>query len=181
MDHFFADADPEDTGSTTGRADTNHPLPDRPDRPAPAAGTGTADRPISRLRRPRPGTGADGIAGAMRYRAEEQLVPSGGTLLLETGESWGEGLSLSGDGGLLLTPGRYDVRFVADGKGDACGAVFSLNGATLPFTAALLPGAGRIALLALLDLRAAAILSVENNCAGIVSYRSAVLTALQLK
>ncbi len=180
MDHFFADADPEDAGSPTGRADTDHPLPDLP---APAAGTDTADRPFSRLhRRPRPGgTGADGIAGAMRYRAEEQLVPSGGTLLLETGERWGEGLSLSGDGGLLLAPGRYDVRFVADGKGDACGAVFSLNGATLPFTAAQLSGTARIALSAILDLRAAAILSVENNCPGAVSYRSAVLTALQLK
>lgn len=191
MHDFFGRPDPEDPGSPADRPDTDLPLPDRPD---PAADTGTAARPSSRPGRPRPQprrllpSRAEGaIAGATRYRAEKQLVPSGGTLLLEVSESEGEGIAASGDGGLLLQRGRCLVSFTADaqesGQGEL-GAVFALNGATLPFTAALLPAADggkqRVALTALLDLRAAAILTVENNCGGEVRYENAVLTALKL-
>ena len=191
MHDFFGRPDPEDPGSPADRPDTDIPLPDRPD---PAADTDTAARPPflpgrlhPQLRRPLASRVDNAIAGAMRYRAEKQLVPSGGTLLLEVSESAGEGIAPSGDGGLLLQRGRCLVSFAADaqesGQGEL-GAVFSLNGATLPFTAALLPaaegGRQRIALTALLDLRAAAILTVENNCGGAVGYENAVLTALKL-
>lgn len=186
MHDFFGNPDPEDPGSPADRPDTDLPLPDRP---GPAADTDTADRPSSRPGRPRPlpARTEGAIAGAMRYRAQVQRVPSGGTLLLEVSESEGEGIAASGDGGLLLERGRCLVSFTADaqesGQGEL-GAVFALNGATLPFTAALLPAADggkqRVALTALLDLRAAAILTVENNCSGEVRYENAVLTAVRL-
>ena len=129
----------------------------------------------------RPGSGEGALASAMRYRAEAQTVPSGGELRLETAELHGEGIRTSGDGGLLLEPGRYLSSFAADAAGETdCGAVFALNGVTLPFTAARHPGDGRLALTAVLDLIGTAILTVENNCGGTVTYRSAVLTAVRL-
>ena len=189
MDDFFAYTGPGDPGSPADRADTD---PDLPDRPAPAAGTDIAALPFSptgtdpagrrpRLRRPgRPDERFS--ASAMRYRAGAQTVPSGGALALEVAGSCGEGAEASGDGGLLLVRGRYFVTFAADAEGRDAGAVFALNAAVLPFTASLLPGAAgrRIALAAVLDLNAAAILTVENNCGGDVTYRNAVLSALRL-
>ena len=188
MDHFFVSSGP-DPGD-----------PDRSGRPrpAPAEATGTAapaeDPAPLRLRRPRPdgadragdrrprpGGDEDALTSAMRYRAEAQTVPSGGELRLETAELHGEGIRTSGDGGLLLEPGRYLSSFAADAAGETdCGAVFALNGVTLPFTAARHPGDGRLALTAVLDLIGTAILTVENNCGGAVTYRSAVLTAVRL-
>lgn len=194
MNPFFVSSGPEDPGD-----------PDRPGRlrPDPAEGTGTADpadRPDRRPRRltgedpaggrhhprrqdgdRRPGSGEGVLAGAMRYRPESQSIPSGGTLLLELSETHGEGIQSSGDGGLLLAPGQYLCSFAADAEGEGdCGAVFALNGATLPFTAAQLPGPGRLVLTALPDLIGAAILTVENNCGGTVQYHNAVLTVIRL-
>ena len=187
MDHFFVSSGP-DPGD-----------PDRSGRPAPAEGTGTAapaedPAPLRRLRlrpdgadpaggdrRPRPDGAEYALASAMRYRAEAQTVPSGGELCLETAELRGEGIRISGDGGLLLEPGRYLCSFAADAAGErGCGAVFALNGAAMPFTAAQLPTDGRLALTAVPDLIGAAILTVENSCAAVVSYRNAVLTAVRL-
>ena len=194
MDHFFVSSGPEPGD------------PDRSGRacPAPAEAMGTAapaEDPDRRLRphrlrpdgedpdggrRPRrtpdrPGGAEGGLASAMRYRAEAQTVPSGGELRLEISEIHGEGIRTSGDGGLLLEPGQYLCSFTADAAGEAdCGAVFALNGVTLPFTAARHPGDGRLALTAVLDLIGTAILTVENNCGGTVTYRSAVLTAVRL-
>lgn len=189
MNPFFVSSGPEDPGDPD--------RPGRPDRPASAADTDTAapaDRPDRRPRltgadpagdhplpRRRPGPGEGALASAMRYRPESQTIPSGGTLLLEMSETNGEGIQSSGDGGLLLVPGRYLCSFAADTDGESdCGAVFALNGATLPFTAAQLPAPGRVALTAVPDLIGAAILTVENNCGSTVQYRNAVLTVLRL-
>ena len=193
MNPFFVSSGPEDPGD-----------PDRPGRPRPdpAEGTGTADpadRPDRRPRltgedpagdrlrrlRPdgdrRPGPGEGVLASAMRYRPEGQQIPSGGTLLMEMSETHGESIRTSGDGGLLLSPGQYLCSFTADAEGEGdCGAVFALNGATLPYTAARLPGPGRLTLTALPDLIGAAILTVENSSGGTVQYRNAVLTAVRL-
>ena len=194
MNPFFVSSGPEDPGD-----------PDRPGRPHPdpAEDTGTADpadRPDRRLRRltgedpaggrphprrpdgdRRPGVGESVLAGALRYRPESQSIPSGGTLMLELSETHGEGIQSSGDGGLLLAPGQYLCSFAADAEGEGdCGAVFALNGATLPFTAALLPGPGRLALTALPELIGAAILTVENSSGETVRYRNAVLTVIRL-
>lgn len=122
---------------------------------------------------------------AMRYQPEEQTVPSGAALTLGVVEAHGRSaISASGDGGLLLSAGRYYVSFTADAQtdgADGLGAVFALNAATLPFTASLLAQTeARLTLAALLDLTAAGILTVENNSAGAVRYRSAVLTAVRL-
>ena len=122
---------------------------------------------------------------AMRYQAEEQTVASGAALTLGVDEVHSRGaISASGDGGLLLSAGRYFVSFAADAQTDGAeglGAVFALNAATLPFTAALLmQKEARLTLAALLDLTAAGILTVENNSAGEARYRSAVLTAIRL-
>ena len=192
MNPFFVDSGPGGAGD-----------PDRPGRPRPGPLEGTdtagpADRPPRRLRpltgedpdggRPRrpdgdrrPGPGEKVLASAMRYRPEQQTVPSGGSLLLEMSETHGEGIRISGDGGLLLAPGQYLCSFAADAEGEGdCGAVFALNGATLPFTAARLPAPGRLALTALPDLIGAAFLTVENSSGETVRYRNAVLTALRL-
>jgi len=187
MNPFFVSSGPEDPGD-----------PDRPGRSRPdhAEDTGTADpadRPDRRPRRltgedpaggrPRrpDGVGENVLASAMRYRPESQSIPSGGTLLLEMSETHGEGIQSSGDGGLLLAPGQYLCSFAADAEGEGdCGAVYALNGATLPFTAARLPGPGRLALTALPELIGAAILTVENSSGAMVRYRNAVLTVIRL-
>ncbi len=192
MNPFFVSSGPEDPGD-----------PDRPGRPRPdpAEDTGTADpadRPDRRprltgedpagdrpRRRPdgdcRPDSGEGVLASAMRYRPEQQSIPSGGTLLLEMSETHGEGIQPSGDGGLLLAPGQYLCSFAADAEGEGdCGAVFALNGATLPYTAARLREPGRLTLTALPDLIGAAILTVENSSGGTVQYQNAVLTAVRL-
>ena len=199
MDHFFVSSGPEDTDDPdrSGRprrgpaADTDTAAPtDGPDRLRRLPLRPDGDRPVpDGDRRPRPrraedAPGEEGIGCAMRYRAERQLVPSGAALLLEVSEAEGEGLSPSGDGALLLAKGRYLLSFAADAEGAGdLGAVFALNGITLPYTSSLLPGengARRIALTAVLNLTAAAILSVENNCGGEVAYANAVLTAVRL-
>lgn len=193
MDHFFVDPGPGGSGSPTGRDG-------RADRPDPAEDTDTADpagRPARRLhprigadpaapRRLRPDGGpGEGVPGnAMRYHPGQQRTPGGGTLLLEVSDSRGDGVSAPGESGLLLEKGRWLLSFAADAKGEEeVGAVFALNGTPLPFTAALLPGAEysrRLALTAVLDLTAAGVLTVINNCRCAVTYRSAVLTAVRL-
>ena len=192
MDHFFVDTGPGVTGG-----------PDRygrPDAPASAEATGTAapaenpDR-LPRLRpagegpsgdrRPRRAgrPGEPGLASAMRYLAGEQRVESGAALRLDVSEIHGDCAAPSGDGGLYLLPGQYLLSFCADAAGErGQGAVFVLNGAPLPFTGSLIPGPdpGRLALTAVLALTGAAVLTVENNCAGEVRYRNALLTAVRL-
>ena len=197
MDHFFAPPGPGGPGSPADRDG-------RAGRPDPAVVTDTAapaDRPDLRLRprlrrltgsdpaalrRPRP----DGCPGeslradAMRYQPGQQRTPGGGTLLLAVSDCRGEGVSAPGESGLLLARGRWLLSFAADASGeDEVGAVFALNGAPLSFAETRLPRAEfsrRLALTAVLDLNAAGLLTVQNNSAAELSYRSAVLTAVRL-
>lgn len=140
-------------------------------------------------------TGPQGPAGeaatndnAMCYQAGEQTVAAGGTveLAIQVINSAGA-IAASGSTGLSLQPGQYLIAFVSDAwasDSGNLGAVLTLNGAPLSYTAALLSRGGnqddRIVLQTILNVNAAGTITIVNNTGNQMIYENPILTAVKL-